>query len=260
MKRSWGGQMVNKTFELIYIDFKSLFRVPIALFFSIILPQLLLFVITLSTKNNIIYANFHFVDIYMPSLILLVLLTSGITNYSISVSINRSNRVWQTYFLKGFEPYSVIISHLFVYVMLAFIGTLGVIFSAWIFFSLLIPPTINLIILFMVWFLSAIVIFMIGFCIGCFSKNEKVIQPVSTILMFILMITSGVFVRIESFPLYIQNIINYLPTTQIYYMLFNHWMKRTEYFNVSWWVLIIWMIFLILTIILKLNKDDLSRT
>ncbi|MDR2624642.1 MAG: ABC transporter permease [Methanobrevibacter sp.] len=250
---------MNKTFELIYVEFKGIFRIPIILVFSIILPQLLLFAITMSTKNSLVYGNNHFVDIFMPSIILMVLLTSGITNYSIGVTLNRSRGIWQTFFLKGFKLYEVVISHLFVYMMLALIGTVCVIFSGRIFFSSLLPSFTDLIILFIIWLLSAIVIFMIGFCIGCFSKSEKVTQPVSTTLMFILMFTSGVFTNIKTLPFYIQDIVNYLPSTQIYYILFNHW-TMTEYYNVSWWILIIWIIFLIVIIIWKLKKDDLSRT
>lgn len=76
--------------------------------------------------------------------------------------------------------------------------------------------------------------------------------------MFLLMVFSGVFTNIQSFPLYVQNIVKYLPSTQAYYILSNYWLNSNN-FEVSWGVLIIWAVFLIGMIIWKLKKDNFSR-
>jgi len=250
---------MNKALQFFYLESKVALRVPMSIFFAMIFPVLLLCVMVMTTKNPVIYENFHFVDVYTPSLALLTLLTTGVTSLSIVVSVNRSKKIWQTYVLKGLNLYHIIFSQIAVYLLLAFISTLLAIFVGHQCFDLILPSFNNFLMFCFVWLLSAIDIFLLGFTIGCLLNNEKSAQQTSTIIMFLLMVFSGVFTNIQSFPLYVQNIVKYLPSTQAYYLLSNYWLNSNNYFEVSWGVLIIWAVFLIGMIIWKLKKDNFSR-
>lgn len=255
---------MNKLLQFTFLEFKMVFRVPISIFFSFLFPQLLLFTLMTTSQNPIISGNVHFVDIYFPSLSLLTLLTSGITSFSILVSINRSEKFWQTYILKGFKLYHIIFSQLFVYIILSFISTLLVIISSNLFYRLILPSFNDFIIFCLLWFLSAFIIFLIGFFIGSFSKNEKVAQQTSTVIMFVLMVFTGTFGNISSFPQYVLNFVKFLPTSQIYYILYNYWGNswitgNLEKFAISWEILFIWAMILLISVIWKLKKDNLTR-
>ncbi|MDR3290648.1 MAG: ABC transporter permease [Methanobrevibacter sp.] len=249
---------MNKALQFFYLEFKVALRVPMSIFFAMIFPLLLLCVMVTTTKNPIIYGNFHFVDVYIPSLALLTLLSTGVTSLSVVVSINRSKKIWQTYILKGLNLYHIIFAQIAVYLLLAFISSLLAIFVAYLCFNLILPSFNNFLMFGLVWFLSSINILLLGFTIGCLLNNIKSTQQTSVIIMFLLMVFSGVFTNIQSFPLYVQNIVKYLPSTQVYYILSNYWLNNT-FFEISWEVLIIWTVFLIGIIIWKLKKDNFSR-
>ncbi|MDR2624623.1 MAG: ABC transporter permease [Methanobrevibacter sp.] len=215
---------MNKLLQFFYLQCKVILRVPIALFFSVVFPVLLLVMLIMTNGNPIIYYNVHFVDVYIPSLALLTLLPTGLVSFSIDVSVNRSKKIWQTYTLKGLNLYHIIFSQFLAYILLAFISTLLAILVAKLFYGLIFPSFNDFLMFCLVWFLSAVVVFLIGFSIGCFLNNEKSTQQTSTMLMFLLMFLSGIFTNIHSFPLYVQNIVQYLPTTQIYYILSDYWL------------------------------------
>lgn len=214
---------MNKSLEFTWLEFKIMFRVPISLFFAILLPQLFLFGIIATMKNTVIYGDIHFVDLFLPSLALIGLFTAGIISFSVIVSGNRSKKLWQTYVLKGFKLYQIIFSQLIVYILLAFISMILAIFTSKLFFGLILPSFNGFLNFCMAWLLCAISIFLIGFLIGAFSKDEKVAQPIATTVMVILMVTSGIFANIANFPVWIQHIIKYLPTTQAYLILYHYW-------------------------------------
>jgi ABC-2 type transport system permease protein len=259
------GEMfkMNKFLQFTWLEFKLMFRVPISVFFAILLPQLFLFAIVATMKNTVIYGNVHFVDVYLPSLIVISLFSAGIISFAVIISGNRSKKLWQTYVLKGFKLYHVIFSQLIVYILLAFISMILVIFTSKLFFGLILPSSNQFMTFCMSWLLSAISIFLIGSLIGSFSKDEKVAQPISTTIMFILMVTSGIFANIASFPSWVQNIIKYLPTTQAYLILYNYWIGEnlplSANLPILWCVLGIWIIFAMVVTIWKLNKDNFSR-
>lgn len=254
---------MNKSLQFAFYEFKIMFRVPISIFFALLFPQMLLFAIVAINGNSVIYGNVHFVDVYVPSLALLSLFSAGIVSISVLISGNRSRKIWQTYVLKGFKLYQIIASHLFVYILLAFISMILVIFTSKLFFGLLLPSFSQFLIFCAIWLLSASAIFLIGFLIGSLSRDEKVAQHISTTVMFILMVTSGIFVNITHFPLWILNIIKYLPTTQAYVILYSYWIGEklplSADLPILWYILGIWIISALCVIIWKLNKDDFSR-
>jgi ABC-2 type transport system permease protein len=200
----------------------------------------------------------------VPSLALLSLFSAGIVSFAVLISVNRSKKLWQSYGLKGFKLYYMILSHLFVYILLAFISMILVLFTSKLAFGLILPSFSQFLIFCLVWLLCAVSIFLIGFLIGSFSKDEKVAQPISTTVMFIFMVTSGIFTNIASFPSWVQDIIKYLPPTQTYLILYNYWIGEQLPLNsadlpILRYVLGIWLIFAIVVIIWKLNNDNFSR-
>ena len=136
---------------------------------------------------------------------------------------NRSEKLWQLYRIRGFKLWQIILSEIFVNVFLTFISCLLLVISAKIFFNAKIGTPWEIVKFLMIWIIMAISTFMIGFVVGVLCKSEKTAQSVSTPIMFILMICSGIMVRYDSFPESIQKIMSYLPTTQSNWILVKYW-------------------------------------
>ena len=251
---------MKKLLEFIILEFKLLFRVPIELFFTILFPQMLMCVFVFMNGNNKIFNGCYFIDIYLPIMMLLSLFSSGIISFAVIVAGNRSEKLWQLYRIRGFKLWQIILSEIFVNVFLTFIGCLLLVISAKIFFNAKIGTPWEIVKFLMIWIIMAISTFMIGFVVGVLCKSEKTAQSVSTPIMFILMICSGIMVRYDSFPESIQKIMSYLPTTQSNWILVKYWANLdTSYGRIKWYVIFIWLLLSISVIVYKLYKDDFER-
>lgn len=251
---------MKKILEYMKLEFKVQFRIPIALFFTIFFPVMLLLVFVISSENAVVYENVHFVDVYLPVMMLLTLFSSGITSFSIIVAGNRSEKVWQIYRLRGFKLYQIILVQLFVNIAISLFSVILLIVMSKILFNANIPDVKTLTIFLLIWLVIAIAVFLIGFVIGVFSKNEKVAQAISTPIMFILMFLSGIMVKESIFPKGIQEILYYLPTNQANKILVKYWTQIGEKSNdISWLVIIVWILIALAIVVIKLYRDDFRR-
>lgn len=249
---------MKKLIEYTLLELKILFRVPIFIFFTMLFPILMLTIFVLSSKNPIIIDDIRFVDVYLPAMMLLSLFSSGITSIAVIVAGNRGNNVWQIYRLRGFKISELFFVTMFVNIFLSFISCLFLVIFSNITFQAKLPPLPNLISFIMIWFIVAIAIFMIGFLIGVFCKSEKIAQSISTPLMFILMVVSGIMVNERDFPQLFQNIFSCFPSNQANKMLVSYW-TGIDNSQINWWILIGWIVISAIIVFIKLYKDDYKR-
>lgn len=249
---------MKKMLEYFLLEFKVLFRVPIALFFTLFFPQLMLLVFVLSSKNAVVYQDVHLVDVFLPMMMLLSLFSSGITSMAVIVAGNRANRVWTTYRLRGFSTSQLIGVTLWVNILLSFMSSVLLILFSKVFFNAKIPSVKNLVLFFLVWFVMAFATFMIGFTIGLVCKHEKIAQSIATPVMFILMVVSGMMVNETVFPDSLQKFFSYIPTNQANKILIAYW-TGIENAKIQWSVILIWLMLSSLFVFFKLQKEDLRR-
>lgn len=253
--------MIGKFIQYTYLEFKLLFRVPIGLFFTVFFPQMLMFAFVIMSKNELVIENYYFIDVYLPVMMLLSFFSAGIISFAVIVAGNRSQKLWQVYRLRGFHISQIIGTQLLVNITLTFISSILLVVSAYMAFNARIGSAKELIRFGGVWLIIALAMFLIGFVIGMFSKTEKVAQAVSTPIMFLLMIFSGIMVDFGALPERIQNIMAYLPTTQANWILVKYWtgLEATGQ-KIHWGIIGIWIMFALCLITWKLKKDDFSRS
>ncbi len=249
---------MKKLLEYIWLECKVEFRVPIAIFFTLFFPILLLAVLVISTENKVISGQIHFVDIYLPIMMLLSLMSSGIISFSVIVAGNRGRKIWQMYRLRGFKLYQIILSQLFVNILISFMSQILLLIFAKVIFNARIPKTMDLLFFLMIWFIIAVSIFLIGFVLGVCCKNEKNAQAISTPFLFILMILSGSMLEENRLPKDLQSFVSYLPTNQANRIFVSAWNATTNR-EISWIVIIVWVILSLSFVIWKLYRDDFRR-
>lgn len=251
---------MKKLIEYMWIELKVQFRIPISLFFTICFPIMLLTVFVIANGNNKIYDNIHFIDVYLPVMVLLSLFSSGITAFSVIVAGNRSEKVWQIYRLRGFKLYQIILAQLFVNIVVSFISLVLLVLFAKFVFNAHIPNTKDLFQFFIIWLIIALSIFLLGFLIGVFCRNEKNAQAISTPIMFVLMFLSGIMINENIFPETIKTALLYLPTNQANKILVYNWTGLSANDNQIYWsVIISWIIISSIIISWKLYNDDFKR-
>lgn len=251
---------MKKIMEYVWLEFKVQLRIPIALFFTICFPIMLLMVFVISTGNEVVYDNIHFVDLYLPVMMLLALFSGGIISFSVIVAGNRSEKVWQIYRLRGFKLYQIVLAQLTVSIFVSFISVILLIIVAKAIFNANIPEPKVFISFLGVWIIIALAIFLIGFVLGVFCKNEKVAQAVSTPIMFVLMFLSGIMINETVFPTTVQRLLVFLPTNQANKILVKNWtLLSGNGADIHWSIIIIWIIIASTIVIWKLYRDDFRR-
>lgn len=247
---------MKKLLQFIFLEFKLMFRVPISLFFTLLFPQMLLFTFVLVSKNPNIHGEVYFVDIYLPLMITMSMMSNGIISFSVIVGGNRGEKVWNVYRMKGFKLWQIITSQLSVNIILQLISSVLLIISASVFFKAKIVLE-NIGLFFLWWCINSIAITLIGFVIGVFCKNEKVAQSVSTPIMFLLMIVSGQMVQLSEFPKIIRNISSFFPTTQASAILSELWTGlESSYIQLRWYIPLVSIILSLIIVSYRLNKDQ----
>lgn len=250
---------MKKLMEYTFIEFKMLLRIPIALFFTLFFPAIMLVVYVFANGNNLVYDNVLFVDLYLPMMILLSLFSSGITSFAVLTAENKGQNIWTLYRLRGFKLYQIIICQLLVNLLVVFLSTVVLILFSRLVFGANIPEAGELFLFFVKWIVIAISIFMIGFVIGVSCKNSQVAQSVANPILFALMILSGIMVDISVFPESLRSILVYLPTYQANIILVNSWNSFNNTSEIKWGVIIIWILISIFIVVYKLYKDEYQR-
>lgn len=247
---------MKKILQFILLEFKILFRVPISLFFTLLFPQMLLFTFVLVSRNPNVYGDIYFVDVYLPLMIVMSMMSNGIVSFSVIVGGNRGEKVWNVYRMKGFKLWQIIVSQLSVNIILQLISSVLLILSASIFFKANIIFE-NLVQFWLWWCINSIAITLIGFVIGVYCKNEKIAQAISTPIMFVLMIFSGQMVQLSEFPDVIRNISSFIPTTQASAILSEFWTGlESNYIQIRWYIPLVSIILSLIIVICRLNKDQ----
>lgn len=251
---------MKKFLEYIYIEFKLLFRVPIGLFFTILFPQMLMIAFVLMNGNEAITEEYSFVDVYLPVMMLLAMFSSGIISFAVIVAGNRNQKLWQMYRLRGFNIFQIIGVQLFVNITLTLFSSFMLIITAYIVFEANVGSVSQFFRFWGVWLVIALAIFLIGFLIGVFSKTEKVAQAISTPIMFILMIFSGIMVDFQKLPSVLKDVMEFLPTTQANWILVKYWTGFNNITtNIKWYVVFFWIGLLMALVVWKLYRDDFRR-
>lgn len=249
---------MKKFLEYMYLEFKLLFRVPISLFFTILFPQMIMISFILMSGNEVVTEEYRFVDVYLPVMMLLSMFSSGIISFAVIVAGNRNQKLWQMYRLRGFNIFQIIGVQLFVNIILTFVSSFLLIIVAYILFKANIGNALQCIRFLGVWLIIALAIFLIGFLIGVFSKTEKVAQAISTPIMFILMIFSGIMVDFHKLPNVLKDVMEFLPTTQANWILVKYWTGFND-INIKWYVVFFWIGLSMLLVVWKLHRDDFRR-
>lgn len=245
---------MKKLLQLTFLEFKILFRSWLGMIATFILPIFLLCFFVILSKNVQINQEYHFVDVYLPSTMVMVMIGGGITFLAFLTSNNQELKTWSLYRIRGFCIYRVAFVQLLVNVALQLLISLLLLVIAVVFFQARIPSDFKDCFYFIgTWILGALSVSLIGFLIGLFV-NPRNVNNVTFFVTFFLMIFSGQLVWLRIFSEDIRNIISYLPTTQTNALLTKIWTNLPEDIVLRWEVLVIWIFITLSVLVYKLKR------
>ncbi|KRM34675.1 ABC transporter permease [Lactobacillus intestinalis] len=202
------------------------FRVPIAVFFSLIFPIIMMVTMLISYGNFSIGNGLHFIDKYFLVSISIGILPLALISFPIWVSENIQSKVLERLQYLGVNTYKLMIADLLSYLILAILEIFFNILVARILFNLSIPNFQYVLAFFIQSIYCIFVLFVVGLSFAIIIPNTRVIMPLGMIIMFLTYMFIGVFVRFNELPKKIINISNYLPIKYMTNNFFSIWTGR----------------------------------
>lgn len=201
--------------NMIWTEIKLFIREPLALFFIVVFPLLLLLVFG-GIYGNTPTEDFNglgAVDVLVPGYIGLVIATSGLLSLPIALATYRESGALRRYQAAPISPLIVLVTHVIVNLLASLVGVALVIVAGRIIYDLQLPDFP--VALGLVFILSSLAIYTFGFIIGGTVSSSRAAQAVGNVLLFPMLFLSGAALPQELLPDLMRGISRALPLTYI---------------------------------------------
>ncbi len=214
---------MNAILKLTYTDLKILLRNPIAIFFTLPFPILVLVVFGSIFGNAPIpqAGNLGQVDIMVPALFAIIIGTAALMNLPIALASRREKGILRRFRATPLPPFAVIVSAILVNLLVALVGALALVASAKFLYALQLPS--NPLEIFMAFLYSAVAFFAISFVIASLAPNSDAARSIGMALYFPMMFISGAAFPRFLFPDTVKQVSDLLPMTQIVLLVQDLW-------------------------------------
>jgi len=211
-------------FTLTEMQLKLYLREPIAFFFTLVFPLLLLLLfgaIFGNTPDPQFNPNQGYIDYETPALIILVLATIGLLSVPIKVASEREQKILRRYQATPLKPIVYLSTEVTMNILVALGGTFLLILTGKLVYHLQLPQQVVLV--FLAWGLSALAFAAIGFLIAALAPTARIAQVVGMVLFFTMMFLSGASLPPQMFPEWLQQVRLVLPMTHAVTLLQGLW-------------------------------------
>ncbi len=245
----------------IWIDLKIMFRIPLAIFFSIIYPIIMMIAILTSYGNIPIGKGFYLIDKYFLIAIGMGIMPLTLISFPMWIGNSYENNSLLRLIFFNVNIKKIIISDIIAHFLIGLLGIVMNIIFAYVIYGLNIAE-IQYFLVFIIQTLLCVFVFMImGGVIGFIFKDPQILLPFGLVLMFIFYILSGVFIQFDELPSKVQKVAEYIPLKYVMNDFFTIWTGETmwnfKYLKLSLVYIVISLLLLFLST-KKLRKLDKS--
>ncbi|NOX62157.1 MAG: ABC transporter permease [Chloroflexi bacterium] len=214
--------------KLTKTQFKLYLREPMAFFFTMVFPVMLLvlFGAIFSNDPNPFYNNMGYVDFATPALIVFVIVTVMLMSVPIKTASDRELGVLRRFRATPLRPRVYMASDVLMHYLITLVGALLLLVVGVLAFDL--NLTENWVHVWLAFTLSALSFAALGYLIAAYAPTARVAQTVGMALFFPMMFLSGAAFPLEIMPEALQTISKFLPMTMAVELLQGVW------FGESW--------------------------
>ncbi len=236
--------MLRSFGRLYAMQIKLYLREPVAFFFSMAYPTLLLLLFGFIYGNDpapeFWGRNYGTVDASVPAYAGIIIGTVALMGIPIDTASNRENGVLRRYRATPLRPAIFLAASILMYLTVAIIGMLILILAGKLVFGLRFvgawPGVLAAFIL------SALAFYALGYLISSLAATARAAQVIGMVIFFPMMFLSGAGMPIQLLPESLQRVSNFLPLTYVVRLIQGLW------FNDAWNTL--WLPTLVLFVIL----------
>ena len=211
--------------RLAFVQFKLFLREPVALFFNIVFPTLLMLLFGLIWGNepgsSMFSPDFGYIDAQVPALAAMVIGTVAFMTIPVATAAAREKRLLRRFHASPLPPLVYMAADVVVYLSIAVASMVTLVIVSTLVFGLRFSGS---------WwavaaaFLFATLAFIaVGYVIASLAPTSRVAQVVGQVLYFPMMFLSGAAVPLALMPENVQEIAGWLPLTHVIRMLQRLW-------------------------------------
>ena len=201
--------------RLTMFESKLFLRNFINIFFLLVFPTLmiLLFGGIYGNTPNEVYGGAGMVDVSVPAYAGMIISVTGLKSLPLTICEYREKKILKRYMATPIKPVYVIVSQICVNTFMTITGMALLIVVAKLVFNL--KFTGNVLEVAIVFLLSILSIFSIGFLIASIAPNMKAAGAIANLIYFPMLFLTGATVPIEIMPDFMQRISKILPVTHV---------------------------------------------
>lgn len=206
------------------IELKLFFREPEAVFFTLILPLMMLFFYGNVYGNIPIPGNYGVIDRIVPGLLAFVIAIVAVAGLPHDMAVYRERRILRRLLASPLKPTVLAFSSVIVCITTAGFSSLLLITSAKFFFNAhFLTDVLSISAAFV---LSCLSLVSVGFLLACLPISARATQTMSLTLLFAMTFLSGAMTPGLEFPSILKKLSEYNPLTYVVNLFQNLWLGK----------------------------------
>lgn len=211
--------------KLFLVQFKLYLREPVAFFFSLAYPALLLLLFGFIYGNQpapeFWGRNFGTVDASVPAYTGIIIGTVAMMGIPIDTATNRENGVLRRYRATPLRPAIYLAANVAVYLLVALLGMFILVVTGKLIFGLRLAGSwLSVLAAFA---LSALAFFAIGYIIASLAPTARIAQVVGMVIFFPMMFLSGAGMPLQLLPESLRRVSDFLPLSYVVRLIQGLW-------------------------------------
>lgn len=209
--------------KLSWVEFKLFLREPMAAFFTLVFPLMMLFLFgsIYGNKPSPFFGGYGSVDISVPAYTAMIIATSGLLGLTISIATYRENGILRRLKATPLYPQTILTAQVSVIFLMTALGMVMLIIAAKLVYHLKFDG--NPLSVFIAFVLSSLSFFSLGFILSGLMPTARSAQVVAMVLFYPMMFLSGATIPREVLPETIRNYSQILPLTHVVNLLRGLW-------------------------------------
>ncbi|MCK4472461.1 MAG: ABC transporter permease, partial [Anaerolineae bacterium] len=201
--------------KLTLVNLKLYLREPIATFFTLAFPPLLVVLFGAMYGNDPLpmFGGYGSMDVSMPAYTAMILGTVGFLGVPITISGYRESGVLRRFQATPMRPLTYILADIVANLVTTLLGMMGLVIIGWLLYRVQFEGQVMAVILAVVF--CGLAMFSIGYLIAGLAPGARTAQVVGMVIFYPMMFLSGASIPLEVMPETIQRIADFLPLTYV---------------------------------------------
>jgi len=209
--------------KMTVIETKLFLREPMAAFFTLAFPLMLLilFGAIYGNEPNELFGGKGTMDVSVPAYMAMIIGTVGLISIAIRVTTYREKGTLRRFRSTPLRPYVILLDTVLANFAMTFLGTAILIIAAKLMYHLQFDG--NALLFLAAFILSSLSFFSLGFVIASVASTTRVAQVAGMVLFYPMLFLSGAAIPLEIMPETIKKVAGYLPLTYVVDLLQGMW-------------------------------------